>query len=148
MVDKTEQLCQCGFTAGHIDHAVSGFQCSENQRNLVVFRSKLYGTVTTNASTLINHIQQWVSSGISIAVLGLILEVDPTCPVHISSISDPECAVTTPSSSPGTVMLPIIVGAVAGTGVVIVIAITLIVMAVVIKKRRKSSHGLRNLNIR
>ena len=148
MVDKTEQLCRCGFTAGHIDHAASGFQCSENQRNQVVFRSKLYGTVTTNTSTLINHIQQWVSSGISIAVLGLILEVDPTCPVHISSPSVPECAVTTSPSSPGTDTLPIIAGAVAGTGVVIVIAITLIVIAVVIKKRRKSSHGLRNLNIR
>ena len=57
----------------------------------------------------------------------------------------PECAVTTPSSSPGTDMLPIIAGAVAG--VVIVIAITLIVIVAIIKKRRKSSYGLRNLNI-
>ena len=145
MVENTEQLCHCGFTAGHIDHAVSGFQCSENQRNQVVFRSKLYGTMNTNASTLTNYIQQWVSSGTLIAVLGLILDVDPTCPVHISSFSDPECAVTTPSSSPGTDMLPIIAGAIAG--VVIVIAITLIVIVAIIKKRRKSSYGLRNLNI-
>ena len=146
-MENTEQLCHCGFTAGHIDHTVSGFQCSENQRNQVVFRSKLYGTVTTNASTLTNYIQQWTSSGTSIAVLGLFLDVDPTCPVHISSFSDPECAVTTPSSFPETDMLPIIAGAVAGVVIVIVIAITLIVIVAVIKRRRKSSYGLRNLNI-
>ena len=103
--------------------------------------------MTTNASTLTNYIQQWTSSGTSIAVLGLILDVDPTCPVHISSFSDPECAVTTPSSFPETDMLPIIAGAVAGVVIVIVIAITLIVIVAVIKRRRKSSYGLRNLNI-
>ena len=40
----------------------------------------------------INYINQWTSSGVSITVLGLILDVDSMCPVHISSLSDPECA--------------------------------------------------------
>ena len=50
VVDGAEQLCHCGLRAGHIDYTVSGLQCS-NQLNQVVFRSKLNGTVTTNAST-------------------------------------------------------------------------------------------------
>ena len=160
VVDKTEQLCQCGFTAGHIDHAVSGFQCSENQRNHVVFRSRLYGTVTTNASTLINHIQQWVSSGISIAVLGLILEVDPTCPVHISSFSVPECAVTTSPSSPGTESVtvspihPTIESLLAGVAggislfvIAVVVIIIVIIVIVVIRRRRTASYNLGNIRI-
>ena len=160
MVDKTEQLCQCGFTAGHIDHAVSGFQCSENQHNQVVFRSKLYGTVTTNTSTLINHIQQWVSSGISIAVLGLILEVDPTCPVHISTFSDPECAVTTSPSSPGTesaTVSPIhptiesllagVAGGVSLFVIAVVVIIIVIIVIVVIRRRRTASYNLGNVII-
>ena len=160
MVENTEQLCHCGFTAGHIDHAVSGFQCSENQRNQVVFRSKLYGTVNTNASTLTNYIQQWVSSGTLIAVLGLILDVDPTCPVHISSFSDPECALTTPPSSPGAqsnTVSPIhptigslFAGVTAGIVVLViaVIVITIVIIVIlVIRRRRKGSYDLGNLTI-
>ena len=160
MVENTEQLCHCGFTTGHIDHAVSGFQCSENQHNQVVFRSKLYGTVNTNASTLTNYIQQWVSSGTLIAVLGLILDVDPTCPVHISSFSDPECALTTPPSSPGTqsntassihpTIGSLFAGVTAGIVVLViaVIVITIVIIVIlVIRRRRKGSYDLGNLTI-
>jgi len=52
VVDGAEQLCHCGLRAGDIDYlTVSGLQCS-NQLNQVAFRSKLNGTVTTNASTI------------------------------------------------------------------------------------------------
>ena len=160
MVENTEQFCRCGFTAGHIDHAVSGFQCSENQHNQVVFRSKLYGTVTTNASTLTNYVQQWASSGTSIAVLGLILDVDPTCPVHIASFSDPECAVTTHPSSRGTQSItvspihPTIGSLFAGVtaGIVFLIIAVIVIMIViivilVIRRRRTASYDLGNLTM-
>ena len=140
MVDRTEQLCRCGFTAGHIDHAVSGLQCS-NQLNQVVFRSNLHGTATTNASTLTNYINQWTSSGVSITVLGLILKIDSMCPVRISSLSDPECASVT--DMPTTA---IVAGVVA---TVCVIAITfIVVVVVVVVKRRRTSYELRDLNKR
>ena len=139
MVDGAEQLCHCGFTAGHIDRGVSGFQCSENQHNQVVFRSKLNGTVTTNASTLTNYINQWTSSAVSITVQGLILDVDSMCPVHISSFSDPECASVTDVSA--------IVGGVVAT--VCIIAITVIAVGiVVVVRRRRTSYELRDLNKR
>ena len=104
VVDATEQLCQCGFTAGHIDNTATGFQCSSNQNGQVVFRSKLYGTSTTNASEVITHISQWISGDVSIIVLGLILEINPTCPVLITSFSDPECQFPTspPSGTSAT----------------------------------------------
>ena len=138
MVDGAEQLCRCGFTAGHIDRGVSGFQCG-NQLNQVVFRSKLNGTVTTNASTLTNYINWWTSSGVSITVQGLILDLDSMCPVRISSFSDPECASVTDVSA-------IVGGVVAG---VCVIAITVIAVGiVVVVRRRRTSYGLRDLNKR
>ena len=159
-MENTEQLCHCGFTAGHIDHAVSGFQCSENQHNQVVFCSKLYGTVITNASTLTNYIHQWTSSGISIAVLGLILDVDPTCPVHISSFSDPECAITTSPGSPGTqsvTVLPIhptignlFAGVTAGIVffvIAVVVIMIVVIVILVIRQLRTASYNLGNLSI-
>ena len=139
MVNGAEQLCRCGFTAGHIDRGVSGFRCS-NQHNQVVFRSKLNGTVTTNASTLTNYIHQWTSSGTSITVLGLILDVDSMCPVHISSFTDPECASVTDVSTTS-----IISGVVTAA---CVIAIAVIVAVVVVIKRQRTSYELRNLNRR
>ena len=140
VVNGAEQLCRCQFTAGHIDRGVSGFRCS-NQHNQVIFRSKLNGTVTTNASTLTNYIHQWTSSGTSITVLGLILDVDSMCPVHISSFTDPECVSVTDVSTTS------IVGGVIAAVCVIAIAVIVAVVAVVIKRRR-TSYELRNLNRR
>ena len=141
MVDGAEQVCRCGFTARHIDRGVSGFQCV-NQLNQVVFRSKLNGTVTTNASTLTNYINQWTSSGVSITVQGLILDVDSMCPVRISSFSDPECASVT--DMPTTA---IVGGVVAG---VCVITTTVIAIGIVVAriKRRRTSYEMRDLNRR
>ena len=142
MVNGAEQLCRCGFTAGHIDRGVSGFRCS-NQLNQVVFLSKLNGTVTTNASTLINYIHQWTSSRISITVLGLILEVDSMCPVHISSFTDPECVFVTDVSTTS-----IVGGVVAAACVIAITVIVAMVVVAVVIKRRRTSYELRDLNRR
>ena len=128
MVNGAEQLCHCGFMIGHIDHTVSGLQCS-NQHNQVVFRSKLNSTVTTNASTLTNYIHQLTSSGNSITVLGLILDDDSMCPVHISSLTDPECVSATDVST--TSIISRVVTAMC------VIAITVIVVGIVVVMRRR-----------
>ena len=138
MVNGAEQLCHCGFMVGNIDYTVSGFQCS-NQPNQVIFRSKLHGTVTTNASTLTNYIHQWTSSDISITVLGLILDVDSMCPVHISSFSDPECASVTDVSA-------IVGGVVTSVGVITITVIVVVIVVVI--RRRRTSYELRDLNKR
>ena len=101
VVDAIEQLCNCGYTAQYIDSRGSGLRCSSNHPSQVVFRSKLYGTANTTASEVTTHINQWISDGVSIVILGLILDIDPTCPVQISSFSDPECQTAT-SPPPGT----------------------------------------------
>ena len=63
------------------------------------------------------------------------------CPVHISSLSDPECASVTDMS------ITAIVGGVVAT--VCVIAITVIVVGiVVVVRRRRTSYELRDLNKR
>ena len=150
VVGATEQLCQCGFTAGHIDSTASGFQCSSNQNNQVVFRSKLFGTATTNVSEVINHLKQWTSSHVSIFVLGLILEIDPTCPVIISSASDPECQLATspPSGTSATTPTEAIAAGVVVGIVIIAIAVVVVVIVVIIRRRRSASWKLRDPNER
>ena len=140
VVDATEQLCRCGFTVGYIDSAASGFQCSSNQPSQVVFRSKLYGTADTTASEVTTHINQWISGDVSIVILGLILDIDPTCPVQISSFSDPECLIAT-SPPPGASAASSAGAAAAGVVVgvaIIAIAVVVVVIVVIIKRRSLS----------
>ena len=143
MVAATEERCHCGFTAGHIDSAVSGFRCSSSQHNQVVFRSKLHGTEDTNASTLMTYIRQWTSSDTSITVLNLILDIDSTCPVRISSLSDPECEFMEMRSFPTEAV-------VAGVVVSVVILITSVtfVVALILIKRWRTSSNLKDKSMR
>ena len=136
MVEATEERCHCGFTAGHIDSTLSGFRCSHSQQNQVVFRSKLHGTKDTNASTLISYISQWTSSDISITVLNLILDIDSTCPVRISSLSDPKCEVVDMGPFPTEA---VVAGVVVG-----VVILTIFVVAVVLIKRWRTSSNLKD----
>ena len=64
----------------------------------ILFHSELYGTVATTASRVKTRINWWLSGEVSV---GLILEIDPSCLVHISSFSDPKCQFAT-SPLPGT----------------------------------------------
>ena len=145
VVDAIEQLCNCGYTAQYIDSSGSGLQCSSNHPSQVVFRSKLYGTADTTASEVTTHINQWISSDVSIVILGLILDIDPTCPVQISSFSDPECQTAT-SPPPGTGAT--FAGAAAAGVVVCIVIIAIAVVVVVIVRRRRASWTLRDLNER
>ena len=132
MVAAIEERCHCGFTAGHIDSTVSGFRCSSSQQNQVVFLSKLHGTEDTNASTLTTYISQWTSSDTSITVLNLILDIDSTCPVCISSLEDLECEMM---SFPTEV-----VAGVVGSVAILTISVTFVVAVVLIKRWRTSSN--------
>ena len=150
VVDATEQLCHCGFTAGYIDRTVSGFQCSSKQTSQVVFRSKLYGTADTTASIVTTHINRWISAEVSVVILGLIVAIDPLCPIHISSFSDPECQVATSPLPVATTITPntmnstsvphirsytetIIAGVIVGI-VILAIAAAVVVIAVLIRR--------------
>ena len=66
--------------------------------NLILFHSELYGTVATTASKVKTHINCWLPGEVSV---GLILEIDPSCLLCISSFSDPKCQFAT-SPLPGT----------------------------------------------
>ena len=133
VVAAIEERCHCGFTAGHIDSAVNGFRCCSSQHNQVVFRSKLHGTDDTNASTLTTYINQWTSSDTSITVLNLILDIDSTCPVHISSLEDLECEMRSfPTEA--------VVAGVVVSVVILITSVTFVVALILIKRWRTSSN--------
>ena len=131
MVQKTEELCQCGLSADRITEGA--FQCFMNSDQQVTFRARIHGTAQANSSRLITYIEQWVATETSIAVQRVRIRVD-TCPVAITTFDDPECAQTSLPTSYNTAA---IISGVVVTVVVIVVTIAVVVIFVMKNKRAK-----------
>ena len=131
MVQKTEELCQCGLSADRITEGA--FQCFMNSDQQVTFRARIHGTAQANSSQLITYIEQWVATETSIAVQRVRIRVD-TCPVAITTFDDPECAQTSLPTSDNTAA---IISGVVVTVVVIVVTIAVVVIFVMKNKRAK-----------
>ena len=137
MVQNTEQLCQCRFSAEHITG--DAFQCFANSEQQVTFRARLHGTAQATSSQLLTNLETWVAQVDStIAVQGIRLDVDNSCPLAINNFGDPECA-TEPAQldSSGA-----IVGGVVSVLVVITSAVTLVVIAILVIRNRKAGFSI------
>ena len=103
VVQNVNQRCQCGLSAECITEGA--FQCFENSDQQVTFRARLCGTAQTNTSLLLAHLKTFVSQTDStIAVQGVRLDVDSSCPVFIHSFGDPQCTITTTSDSTAAII--------------------------------------------
>ena len=154
---EVEAHCRCGFTTAIISAPL--FRCFPQSTNAVTLRARLID------STLLSAVQDWVQASGLIPVQSILIEVDRTCQVAISSLADMECiselVVTTTSplttSDPDTsTTTPIpmvtspgatsdnsvtIIGGVVGVVIVLIVAITItisvIVVAVLLFKSKK-----------
>ena len=140
VVQDINQLCQCGLSAERITE--SAFQCFENSDQQVTFRARLHGTAQVTSSQLLTYLETFVSQTDStIAVQGLRLDVDRSCPVVINSFGDPQCTSTTTADNTAA-----IIGGVVAVIVVMILAVTVIIIitivAFVIRSRsaRSSIH--------
>jgi len=106
------------------------FECSETNQNTVTFRGELFGTAQVTSSQLISYIERWITVEGIVAVQGLRLRVDRSCPVEIRLLSDSLCQ---PSDSAA-----VIGGVVAA--ILAVLLVTVIVCVVVFVAVRRHQH--------
>ena len=67
------------------------FLCHGNPTK-TTYRSTLINPFpTTNSSQLVGIIQNWVSTGPSLILDGLLVRVSPACPTSLSSLDEEEC---------------------------------------------------------
>ena len=128
VVQSINQLCQCGLSADCITE--STFQCFQNSEQHVTFRARICGTAPPRISELLDT---FVSQTGSIAVQGVSLDVDSSCPVAINTINATGCPLPTIPPSDNTAA--IIGGVVA---VVVVMAVVIIVFAVLVANHHKA----------
>ncbi len=159
LLDKIEELCDCGFTSQH--YITSGeFQCL-SQPEEVTYRARLSGTASASSSDIIDAIKEWVTSGqASLVVQGVRRSLDSTCqPITVESFDDRECdnegipPTETPTAADETVGTGspdvqsdntiAIVGATVGgvISVAVVIAITVLVIAILVLLLLKRRHA-------
>ena len=138
MQRELEKLCQCQVTTNSIDR--ESFLCFDQSEMSVSYRAQLSGTSETDGDSLISLLEDWVSSGPTIRVRGVLMKVDATCAVTISDFSDNTCfdeEASSQTDNTGTV----VGGAVVAVLIVAVaVALTTIVIVLIVLRRRKR-HG-------
>ena len=111
----------------------------------MTYRARLEGTPETDSGSLISLIEEWVSSGTSIIVTGVLMTVDSECSMAISSLSEGECSVTSKSdsSSENTNTAAIIGGVVVAIVVVIAIVISIAIVAMAFVRSRRGNMSIK-----
>ena len=120
----------------------------------MTYRARLEGTSETDSGSLISLIEQWVRSGASVIVTGVLMTVDSDCSVAISHLSEPECSPPLPSptavvegdfenSTPDSVNTGALIGAVV-TIVLIISATVVIVVLLYFKCHRGGGFSITN----
>ena len=141
VLEELTDLCiRCGITNDIIDRQL--FNCYPESPMYVTYRARLEGTSETNGGSLISLINEWVNTGESISVTGVLLTVDTDCPVAISSLNEEECKPPTPTASntddstasSSNNITTIIGGAVA---ICVIIAIVIVIIAIVTLKLKR-----------
>ena len=126
-----DSCAECGITHDIIER--QSFACNPESPLFITYRARLEGTSQTDSGYLISLIEEWVTTGPSFIVTGILMKVDSECAVAISSLSDGECIQTSPSSSEVSPDTPAIIGGVVATVIVITIGVVIVVYIVRVK---------------
>ena len=93
----TDSCSGCGITNNIID--IQSLNCFHNSHTYVTYQARLEGTSETDSGSLISLLENWVSGRPSISVTGILMRVEPECPVAISCLSEGECKPTPTTST-------------------------------------------------
>ncbi len=77
--------CNCLFSLSSLSSGV--FSC-RGSRNVVAYRSFILGL---NATALIGHVRDWVSTNTTIVIDWHLVDVYSACPVGLSKLYEPDC---------------------------------------------------------
>lgn len=118
---ELESYCQCGFSP--TDIIEPRFRCFSESNTAVTFRAKLVDP------SLLVTIENWIQQKGLITVEKIQFEVDQSCQVSVSSLTESECKMD--------LEVPLIAGVV--TGACVVVFVIVVVIAIVIWRKR--AHG-------
>ena len=99
---NVEERCQCGFTVTNILKPT--FRCFVESEDAVTYRAEILGTGVASAADITSHIQDWITQGALITFYFVLIAVDSSCQVIVTSVLDPEC--NNPTETPQQSLTP------------------------------------------
>ena len=99
---NVEERCQCGFTVRNILKPT--FRCFAESVDAVTYRAEILGTGVASATYIISHIQDWIMQGALITFDFVLIAVDNSCQVIVTSVLNPEC--NNPTETPQQSLTP------------------------------------------
>ena len=148
LVENVVPRCGCDFSEDHITNRV--FQCFSTSPQSVTYYTQLHSTLNANASELIRDIEDWVSTGVTIPVLFLLLTVSSVCEVD-SNIPVENCPgdetptdlEATTSSGTFNIITPIIIA----TSILIALTITAVALVFIVYIRYRHRVAKMDLQV-
>ena len=133
---NVEERCQCGFTVRNI--LTPTFRCFVESEDAVTYRAEILGTGVASPADITSHIQDWITQGALITFDFILIAVDSSCQVIVTSVQDPECFIPSETSQPS------VLGGVLGgmLGVILLALIVIVTLIVYLWIHRKRSGKL------
>ena len=145
VLENTQELCQCDFTSDRLTDDV--FQCFPASPHAVTYRAALHGTASANSAQLISHIEQWTAEGAAVTIQQVLLRVDGSCAVAVSSLVEEECQLRNTRSDLSSSNTIIVTGSITGGAALVTVIITVMIVATItivrIRKNRLKVNGER-----
>ena len=132
--------CSCNFSLSHLSNSI--LRCFDESPQVVTFRTQLLGTTQTSTSTseVVSYIEQWIESTVGLAVDGLYLTFEKSCPLVIRRLDSAECPITQDTTLESDNIEGIIVGGVLGGVVIIFMAVAVAIVTICFHVRKKKSN--------
>ena len=134
---NVEESCQCGFSVLNI--VEPKFRCFTESEDAVTYRAEIIGTGEASPADIATHIQNWITQGALITFDIVLIEVDSSCQVIVTSILDPECSnptnppLTSSSAPPSDAQDPLaLLGGVLGGVLLLIIVVLILVITVLV----------------
>ena len=143
LIHVIQDRCNCDFTI-----VESLFSCRSSQTQ-VVFKARIYYTYNSSqpnyfsTDNITKIISAWVSSGPSLTVAGVVLSVDPSCPVQVESLTAEDCIQSLPSNDihNSSYSSVVIWGPIIGTLIFITAVLVIFIMLLISCFRHRKSRS-------
>ena len=141
LVSNVEERCQCGFSLSNI--MSPNFRCFEQSEDAVTYRAEISGTPLALPNQIVSFVEEWLSEGALILFDIVLVPVDGSCQVVVSSIVDPECNTPIPATTSASPMeqlgsLGAIVGGAIGVIIVLVVAVIIVIIIVILVRAKRT----------
>ena len=133
------------------------FRCFGESEDAVTYRAEIIGTLLAPPDHVVLFIEEWLSQGALILFDIILVPLDESCQVVVTSLADQECntptSATTVLMTEATSSLPteqsvtlavIVGGAIGGVIIVVVVALIIIIIVVSIRAKRTQVFSVNN----